>query len=445
MPRSPFDRRLLRAALAPDLVLWAVLRSFAWPGARLKKLRRDRRRNVRKGPQGRPANAADPVALEAVRSRPGPFLLLAGAGLGEFVTMRRIAVALRRARPDAKIGYALRDNNALDHAREQEPGASVAYWPYDGFVNALRLLGEQRPDVVAIVENFRYPAFVPTAARAGVRVAMVNGRNQRRRSFERPLGRFYYRRLFGRFAAMGMQTDADRATVAPLVSGDCDLRTTGDVKLDVQILELAPERGRSLEAWLEDGAPLVGAGSTNGRAEESMVLDAFVRARAATPCRLLIAPRQTSGAEPLLEMVAERGLTVSRRSKGEGSADVLILDTQGELAVAYGACVAAYVGGSFAPDHGGHNIMEPLAWGVPVAYGPYRKGFEATQLLAEEGGVGARIAGAEELARFWTRYLDDAGARDAAREAAGRLVAHNGGAVERTVALLLAQMDATGI
>lgn len=422
-----------------------MLRGLSWPFAGIKKLRRDRRRKVRKGPSGRPRDAVDPVALEAILAKPGAHLVLVGAGLGEFVMMRRIGAELRRTRPDAKVSYALRDNTALEHAREQVPGANLSYWPFDGFFNSLRWLASQRPDVVAIVENFRYPAFIAIAGRYGARVVMVNGRSAYRRSYDRPLSRSYYRRLFGGFAAMGLQSDADRATVAPRVSPDCDLRTTGDVKLDVQLLDLDPERRRTLDAWLADGPALIGAGSTNGREEEALVLDAFVRTRDAASCRLLVAPRQAAGVEPLLEMVAARGLTASCRSKHDGPADVLILDTQGELATAYDACVATYVGGSLASDHGGHNIIEPLAWGVPVAYGMHRKGFEAAQRLAEAHGVGTRIADAAALAEFWTRYLLDPNARELARESARGLLDQNGGAVARTVELLLRQMDASEV
>ena len=50
-------------------------------------------------------------------------------------------------------------------------------------------------------------------------------------------------------------------------------------------------------------------------------------------------------------------------------AQVLLLDTMGELTAFYAASDAAFVGGSLVPM-GGHNLLEPAALGVPVITGP---------------------------------------------------------------------------
>ena len=72
-------------------------------------------------------------------------------------------------------------------------------------------------------------------------------------------------------------------------------------------------------------------------------------------------------------MVAERGMTVVRRSDGEAGQTpeaVVILDTMGELRAAYGFAAAGYVGGTLVPI-GGHNLLEPVAAGRPVLFGPH--------------------------------------------------------------------------
>jgi 3-deoxy-D-manno-octulosonic-acid transferase len=49
--------------------------------------------------------------------------------------------------------------------------------------------------------------------------------------------------------------------------------------------------------------------------------------------------------------------------------DILLLDTLGELASAYGEGTLALVGGGWAWN-GGHNPMEPVSWGLPTLLGP---------------------------------------------------------------------------
>jgi 3-deoxy-D-manno-octulosonic-acid transferase len=95
--------------------------------------------------------------------------------------------------------------------------------------------------------------------------------------------------------------------------------------------------------------------------------------------------------------VEARGWTVSRRSEYsirehasasdiQAPVDVFCLDTVGELAVAYRYAQAAYVGGTL--NSAGHNMAEPLYWGIPVSYGPARGFFETVKRACEAAGVG---------------------------------------------------------
>ena len=60
----------------------------------------------------------------------------------------------------------------------------------------------------------------------------------------------------------------------------------------------------------------------------------------------------------------------------------------GELMTFFGACDIAFVGGSLVAT-GGHNMIEPAAWGVPVLTGPHLFNFtEASQLLVGGQGYG---------------------------------------------------------
>jgi 3-deoxy-D-manno-octulosonic-acid transferase len=63
------------------------------------------------------------------------------------------------------------------------------------------------------------------------------------------------------------------------------------------------------------------------------------------------------------------GVKWALRSSPEPAADLLIVDTMGELFTLYGISDAAFVGGSLL-DMGGQNILEPVAWGVPTVHGP---------------------------------------------------------------------------
>lgn len=442
MPLFTRDLKVARVLRDPGLLLWSLGHTVAWPYRKAKDRREWVKRHRRPAPLGWPAVPIDAKATSAVLSRPGPHLVFVGNGMGEFNMIRRVVETLCEIRPGVKISFALRNNDSIDFVRDRYPGQNVSYWARDGLWNSLRWLASQRPDVVVLTEAYRQPAMVRASSAYGARVMLMNGRCRYRKSFRSPLRRPYYRWLFGGFDAMGMQSEEFRKNASLVAPPLCDLQTTGDLKTDVRTPALPPDQKSSMERWLDSDLPIVGAGSTENLIEERMVLAAFLRARMAHPCRLLLAPRLSRIEPALLDAIQEAGLTVSRRSKDAGSADVLLLDTMFELSTAYQACAAAYVGGGYTELGGGHNVMEPFLWKVPVAYGPRRGNFEAVQLLVEEHGVGSRISNDAELAAFWVRFLGDPVERARVGEVGYDLLEKSRGAAARTAAMIVELLDA---
>ena len=76
----------------------------------------------------------------------------------------------------------------------------------------------------------------------------------------------------------------------------------------------------------------------------------------------------------------------ARQREARGLDDqVLLGDTMGELLAFCGAVDLVFVGGSLVPV-GGHNLIEPAAWGKPVLSGPELFNFAAAAALLETGG-----------------------------------------------------------
>src|SRR5690606_28166496 len=146
-------------------------------------------------------------------------------------------------------------------------------------------------------------------------------------------------------------------------------------------LRPAPDESKanSLAQWLQpDSSPILAAGSLE-EGDLAFVLEAFQAVREKAACRLMVAPRRLQHAQAMREQVEALGYTVSLRSEvGGEEADVYLLDTMGELATAYQFSQAAFVGGTLGQG-AGHNVVEPLVFGVPVLYGPNRGFFESVQ------------------------------------------------------------------
>jgi 3-deoxy-D-manno-octulosonic-acid transferase len=161
------------------------------------------------------------------------------------------------------------------------------------------------------------------------------------------------------------------------------------------------------------------------------------------PPFLLLAPRRAETWDEAARRAAAAGLRVARRSAlpSPGPADVLLLDTLGELASAYRLGDAALLGGTFG-RRGGHNVLEPLLAGLPVVVGPSTWNIRPAVLAA--GGAVVSVADGDGAADALARLLADPGARGAAREAADTLFARHRGATLRTVRLALDLLDGPG-
>jgi 3-deoxy-D-manno-octulosonic-acid transferase len=161
------------------------------------------------------------------------------------------------------------------------------------------------------------------------------------------------------------------------------------------------------------------------------------------PLFLVLAPRRPEDFDAAARLAAASGLRVTRRTAlnghtAAGGADVLLLDTVGELAGAYALADAALLGGTFAPK-GGHNVLEPLRAGSPVVVGPFVENIRET-VDAAEGAV-FPAADAEAAAAALAPLLAGGEVRARAAGAARALFAAGAGAAARAAAAALELLD----
>jgi 3-deoxy-D-manno-octulosonic-acid transferase len=139
---------------------------------------------------------------------------------------------------------------------------------------------------------------------------------------------------------------------------------------------------------------------------------------------------KTSGPEP-----GNGGRKHPGGAGGAATGDVLLVDTLGELLAFYAASDVAFVAGSLVPI-GGHNLLEPVALGVPVLTGPYVFNAEdIAQLLLDEGAA-LKVKDARELADTVGALLSDLPRRQVIAAAGFEVLARNRGALARLLALL---------
>ena len=114
---------------------------------------------------------------------------------------------------------------------------------------------------------------------------------------------------------------------------------------------------------------------------------------------------------------------------------MLLLDSIGELASLYRIADGAFVGGSLVPS-GGHNILEPAAFGKVPVFGPSMENFAEIASRFVSAGAAIQVRDAAELTDVVRRLLSDTNERAHLGETARALVLRQQGATDRTIELL---------
>jgi 3-deoxy-D-manno-octulosonic-acid transferase len=227
---------------------------------------------------------------------------------------------------------------------------------------------------------------------------------------------------------------------------------TGSLKFDALELPAATAHGKPRERVLRffrlsPSRTVVIAGSTM-KGEEAAVLRAFARIKETQPGALaILAPRQPERFGEVERLARDAGFVVVRRSElpidAEPRADVVVLDTIGELAQIYQLATAVFVGGSLA-DHGGHNILEPAMFGKPIVFGPHMQNFKEIADAFRQQDAAVQVPSERELADTLVALVTDPVRRASLGAAARALVEANRGAKTKTLAVIGELLPAPG-
>lgn len=365
------------------------------------------------------------------------------ASVGEVGIVATLVPELKRTRPDWAVVVSTMTTTGYQRAKRLIKEADLVFYaPLDLPPIIRRILNNLAPTVLLLTETELWPNLILEAKRFGTRIALINGRLSPRSSRRYRLIKGLMGQVLAHFDLLCVQTPEDRDRMVSLGADHWTVLVTGNLKFDlVQFLhqDVAPDRVRD-SFYLADSSRVLVAGSTRP-GEEEVVLDAYLEARdRLNNLVLVLAPRHLNRVREVEQLLVKKGLAFHRRtSSPRGSPmdqGVLLLDTIGELSMVYGMADLAFVGGSLLP-FGGHNPLEPAAYGVPVLFGPYMDHTrESAELLLKSGG-GIAVKGAKDLADHVVRILQDPWERKWRGEAALRVVTNGCGVAARTVKYLV--------
>ncbi len=351
-------------------------------------------------------------------------------------------------------------------AKERFPFAdAILYFPFDWAFCVRKILDRVKPAIVIVLETEIWPNFLRETNRRRIPVIFLSGRISER-SYTR------YQKLFGWFgfylkpflrsvlsyaSAFLMQTEQDAERLRALGAPPKNVKVVGNLKYDMELPAPTP-----LSIWLEAECkrtsrwPLVVAGSVVAT-EEPLALIAFgVVQGDFREALLVLAPRKPERFAAAAEFIDDSHRKFIRRSElavdgpgvsGNGNtaqippdATVILLDSIGELASLYRCADGVFVGGSLVPS-GGHNILEPAAFGKVPVFGDSMENFAAIAERFITADAAIQVGSPEDAGVEVIHLLKDPQKMERMGRAAQQLVESSRGALDRSMQEVAKQLS----
>ena len=377
-------------------------------------------------------------------TQPAP-LWLHAVSVGEVNAAAPLVDRLRALRPDLRLVVTTITPTGSERVQALWGDAVThVYLPYDLPGAVGRFLDHFKPALALIVETELWPNLLFGCRDRGIPTHILNARLSARSLRGYRVLAPLIRRALRTVQLVAAQSRDDARRFVALGAAPEHVEVTGNLKFDMAPVQadafvqaFAAARGTDTPVWI--------AASTH-EGEEAAMLDAHRALRRSHPEALLLwAPRHPERFRAVVQQTREAGFRVATRSEDSwpsAETDVFVIDTLGELLRFYACAQVAFVGGSLQPI-GGHNLLEPAAVGTAVVTGPHLHNFAEISRRMDEAGALRIGEDADAVAAALEALLADPGARRAMVEAGTTLIEQGQGALQRTLALVAADLPAS--
>lgn len=284
------------------------------------------------------------------------------------------------------------------------------YLPYDFPYALKRFYKTYQPKLGIIMETEIWPGLIIQAQKQNIPLLLINARLSYRSLASYQKLHYFFASLLNKFNKIYGQSEQDAQRFITLGANPTNVCNGGNIKFDQHIEKSALPVLLPLKMlWGADRVVVIAASTHDN--EEHQILSAFPKLQNYIPnCLLLIAPRHPERFQTVFELSRSLGFNTGLRSRPtefNSEHAVIVLDCLGELLNFYALADYAFVGGSLVAV-GGHNMLEPIAFDIPVFTGPQLYNFKniSEELLAENALV--VVPDADTLMMNIMQYNQDA-------------------------------------
>lgn len=361
--------------------------------------------------------------------------------LGEVKAAKQVLIKIKHKDPSLRIVVSVTTDSgyegALEHLKMAE---NIFFQPLDCMPFTWLGIRKIQPDLYVINDTGFWPGLIDQLHKKKIPVILLNGRISHRSVKTYLKAGSLFKNLFQQFDRLCMQNKNSHQAALSLGVNPKKLEVLGDPKLDALQTLTEQEKKQLQRAFkLKTDSPLWIAGSTHA-GEETIILDAHQQLKEKYPDLILIlAPRRTERTGEIAKLLQKKNISFCRRSllKNNGPADVILLDTMGELAELYSLGQVAFVGCSLIEPGGGHSLIEPLSHGVVVLHGPHIENIGPIANEANKIGLVFTVYNAEDIQEKVHALLENSNYRIELVAKAKSFINGHKGAAEKMAAITL--------
>ncbi|PAV25867.1 3-deoxy-D-manno-octulosonic acid transferase [Tamilnaduibacter salinus] len=363
-----------------------------------------------------------------------PVIWVHAVSVGETIAAAPLVRTILERNPAQPVLTTAMTPTGSERARALFGGrVQYAYSPYDTPGSADRFVERVRPRILVIMETELWPNLIAACERRGVPVCLINARLSERsaQGYERVPS--LARPLLQSIRWIAAQADDDAQRFCRIGARPDRVSVTGSVKFDIDVDDEQRQSAERLRSEWGNRPVWIAASTHDG--EDEQLLEAHRRVQSRLPEALLVlVPRHPERFEAVGALIRSKGFRLALRSRNDAArgADVYLADTMGELTLLYGTADVAFVGGSLI-ERGGHNPLEPAAWGLPVVTGPHVFNFDTIYQQLSDGEAVIEVASERSLAEAVEQLLAEPAQARRLGDNARAVVEANRGALHRIV------------
>ncbi len=379
------------------------------------------------------------IGLKGLDSKRSKRIWIHCLSLGELNASKALIHTLKEKHPKWEIILSASTKSGLNELRRcysKKKNIFICTLPFDFIPVVKRYVDFLKPDCFLLVETDIWPNLLWHLKSLNIPTFLINGsiskRSSKRLSRVPNLSTF----LYGPFTGIFMQSQDDKKRLLDTGLRHEKIEVYGNIKFDLTLN--APTLQKKEQLLKRTGFPkdsiILIAGSTHEPEEKTMLKVFFKLKVKHENLGLIIAPRDVERYPDILKECKKLGLETRVRtnsiSNSSRTTDVFLLNTLGELLSFYSISHIAFVGGSLVPI-GGHNILEPAFFKIPVLFGPHMESFlEVARKFSKDGG-GFWVKNQEDLFERLSLLIKDKKLREKMGEKGFLLIKKNQGAVKK--------------